>query len=82
MPLFTTLYNMPIVPLTRFYNSIVMGAGIVSIGLAPFVFFGSRMAIMKYRETVVARFKETKLWKAIKSTTIYNWYSKYDELYG
>ncbi len=81
-PLFTEMYNMPLLPLTRFYNSIVMGSAIVSIVLAPFVFILSRILIEKYRATVVARFKQTKLWKAIKATSLYNFYAKYDELYG
>lgn len=81
-PLFTTMYNMPIVPLTRFNNSIVMGSMIVSILLLPFAFFGFKIAIVKYRATVVARFKGTKLWKAFAATKLYNWYLKYDELYG
>lgn len=80
-PLFTQMYNMPLVPLTRFYNSIVMGSAAVSIVLALPVFFISKILIAKYRETVVARFKETKFFKALKATTFYNWYSKYDELY-
>lgn len=81
-PLFTEMYNMPLVPLTRFYNSIVIGSAIVSIALAPFVFFLSRILIEKYRATVVARFKQTKFWKAVKATRFYGLYSKYDELYG
>lgn len=81
-PLFTEMYNMPIVPLTRFYNSIVMGSAIVSILLAPVVFFVSRILIHKYRATVVARFKQTKFWKAVKATSFYGLYAKYDQLYG
>lgn len=81
-PLFTEMYNMPIVPFTRFYNSMVMGSGILSLILAPFVFVLSRILVQKYRATVVARFKETKFWKAIKATSFYNLYAKYDELYG
>jgi hypothetical protein len=38
--------------------------------------------IEKYRIAVVARFKQTKFWKAIKSTHFYGLYAKYDELYG
>ena len=79
--LFTTLYNMPIVPLTKFYNSIVMGAGVVALLLSPLVFFMARALVDKYRATVVARFKETKFWKALKATSIYKWYYKYDSLY-
>lgn len=79
--LFTTLYNMPIVPLTRFNNSIVMGSGVVTILCSPIVFFGSRSFILKYRQTVVARFKQTKFWKAVQATSLYNWYYTYEKLY-
>lgn len=81
-PLFTTLFNMPIVPFTRFYNSIVMGSGVVTILASPFVFILARILIAKYRATVVERFKQTKFWKAVKATSFYKWYYKYDELYG
>jgi uncharacterized protein (TIGR03546 family) len=76
---FTTLYNMPIVPYTRFNNSIVMGSAVVTILLSPFVYIVSSIFIKKYREVVVARFKETKLWKAIEATKFYQWYYKYDQ---
>ena len=80
--IFTTLYNMPIIPFTRFNNSIVMGSGVVSIALAPFVFILARTLVVKYREAVVERFKKSKLWKAFKATSFYRWYYKYDSLYG
>lgn len=81
-PLFVSMYNMPLVPLTRFNNSIVMGSLIVSLILTPIAFFGFKIGILKYRATVVARFKGTKMWKAFAATKLYNWYSKYNELYG
>ncbi|MBX3021605.1 MAG: TIGR03546 family protein [Bdellovibrionales bacterium] len=81
-PFFTTLYNMPLVPLTRFYNSVVMGAGVVGIVAFPFVFFFSRMLILKYRQTIVARVKQTKFWKGLQATSLYKWYYTYDNLYG
>ncbi len=81
-PLFVTMYNMPLVPMTRFNNSIVMGSMIVSILLLPFALFGFKYLIIKYRATVVARFKGTKFWKGFAATKFYNWYLKYDELYG
>jgi len=80
--LWTTLYNMPIVPLTRFNNSVVMGSGVVTILLAPFVFYVGRSFVVKYRETVVARFKETKIWKMVKATSFYGWYVTYDKHFG
>ena len=81
-PLFTQLYNMPIIPLTRFNNSVVMGAGVVAILAAPFVFLLSRILVKKYRKAVVERFKNSKVWKAIQASTLYKWYYKYNEYYG
>lgn len=80
--LFTQMYNMPLVPLTRFNNTIVMGSGVVTILLSPIVFFVSRALILKYRVTVVARIKQTKMWKAMQATSLYKWYYTYDNLYG
>ncbi len=78
-PLFTTLFNMPIIPFTRFYNSIVMGSGVVSIVLAPFVYVLAQILVKKYRQQVLEKFKSTKFWKALQATSLYKWYYKYDE---
>jgi uncharacterized protein (TIGR03546 family) len=80
--LFTMMYNVPLLPLTRFNNTIVMGSAVVTIALSPVVFFVSRALINKYRETVVARVKQTKFWKALQATSLYKWYYTYDNLYG
>lgn len=80
--IFETLYTMPIIPFTKFYNTVVMGAGVVSLLLFPFMFIFSKKLIVKYREVVVKRFQETKFWKALKATSFYKWYAKYEELYG
>jgi uncharacterized protein (TIGR03546 family) len=80
--LFVEMYNMPIIPLTRFNNSIVMGSLILSVLLAPISFFIFKFMIIKYRVLVVEKFKQTKFWKAFAATSLYNWYTKYDQLYG
>ncbi len=77
-----TLYNLPIVPLTRFNNSIVMGSAVVTIASFPFIFFFSRILIQKYRVAVVARIKNTPFWKAIQATGLYKWYYQYDQYFG
>lgn len=81
-PLFTTLYNMPLVPLTRFYNSVTMGAGALSVLLAPLVFFGSKRLIVAYRVSVVERFKRSVWWKLWSGTVFFKWYMTYDKLHG
>jgi uncharacterized protein (TIGR03546 family) len=80
--LFTTLFNMPLIPLTRFNNSIVMGSGILAILCMPGVFIGSRIMIQKYREKVVERFSKSKFWLGVKATGFYKWYAKYEEMFG
>jgi uncharacterized protein (TIGR03546 family) len=80
-PTWTLLYNMPIIPLTRFNNSIVMGSGVLGFILAIPFFFIFKKLIIKYRETVVARFKQTKVWKAMQATSLYKWYATYSSLY-
>jgi uncharacterized protein (TIGR03546 family) len=80
--LYTTLYNLPLIPYTRFNNTIVMGAAIIALIMAPFVFYISKFLVIKYRIMVVQRFRKTKFWKAMQATYFYKWYAKYDELFG
>ncbi len=79
-PLYTELYNMPIVPFTRFNNSVVMGSGLLAILLAPIVFFAAQYLISKYRLHIVSRFQKTKFWKVVQATGFYKWYAKYEQL--
>lgn len=80
--MFVVLYNMPILPLTRFNNSVVMGSGVIGFIFAIPLFFVFKSFIQKYRQTVLARFRDSKFWKMWTTTTFYKWYSKYQELYG
>lgn len=81
-PTFAKMYNMPIVPYTRFNNSIIMGSFIFALLLSPFLYFGFKILIEKYRTNIVHSFEQTKLWKSFKATKIHDWYQKYDNLYG
>jgi len=78
----TVLCHLQLVSFTRFYNAVVMGAGISSLLLAPFIFLVAKKLIAKYRVSVVARFSQSKFWRAVKATSFYKWYAKYEELYG
>ena len=80
--LFTSLYNLPIIPFTRFYNTIVMGSGVLAFALSPLVFYVSRIFVVKYRAVVVERFKQSGIFKALKMSAIYKWYYKYNQYYG
>lgn len=80
--LWSFMYNTPFIPMTRFNNSIVMGSFIISLILCPILFFLFRYLIMQYRTQFVQRIEATKAWKAFKATKFYDWYAKYNDLYG
>lgn len=80
--LYTTLYNLPIIPFTRFNNSLVMGSFLVGMILFIPVFFLSKKMIIKYRVTILTKIKGTKLFKVIEKTALFKWYAKYNQLYG
>ena len=81
-PLFGAMYNMPIIPLTRFNDSIVMGSLAISLLLSIPGFYVFRWAIRRYRVAVLAKLKNTRWWQIMKSTAVYQWYAKYESLYG
>lgn len=81
-PTLTWMYNAPLIPYTRFNNSVVMGAGVVSLALFPVILWLSAYLLKKYRETLVARFQNSLLFKSIKASKFYEWYKSYSNLRG
>ncbi len=82
LDLWTMFYNAPIIPLTRFNNTVIMGAGVTSLILSPILFIMSKVLVTKYRESIVERIKETKFFKLLKSTALFKWYYNYDKFLG
>lgn len=81
-PLWTKLYNMPIVPYTRFNNSIAMGSFIVALLLAPIFYWFFKKMIQQYRLQIAARLEKTTWFKAIQKTKYYDYYQKYNDYFG
>ena len=81
-PLWTTLYNIPIIPYTRFNNSIVMGSFVFALLISPLMYLGFTVLIKKYRTHIATYLESTKALKAFKATKIYDLYVKYEDLYG
>jgi uncharacterized protein (TIGR03546 family) len=79
---FTSMYHMPILPYTRFNNSIVMGSFFVAAVLMIPMYFIFIALIRRYRTAIVERFKSSKLWKMWKATTVYKLYTQYESLMG
>src|ERR671930_372106 len=69
--LWTTLYNTPIVPLTNFNNTVVLGSLVFALLLAVPLFFATRWAVARYRVTVGERVRRSKLYRALTASKMY-----------
>jgi len=81
-PLWTSLYNAPVAPLTRFNNTVVMGSFLAALILLVPVFFLFRALVLKYRNSWDDKIEKWKIVKAIKASTIYDLYMKVKGLEG
>ena len=73
-PMWTSLYNMPIMPLTNFNNTVVLGSLVFALVFAIPLFFALRLAVARYRETVGARVRQSRFYKALTASKAYNVY--------
>jgi len=69
-PLFTTLYNMPFVPFTKFNNTLVMGGliGGVVLWLPSFIIFMALIPL--YRNNLAPKIRNSKLVRAIANSPL------------
>jgi uncharacterized protein (TIGR03546 family) len=76
-PLWTSLYNTPIVPFTRFYNTVVLGSFVLGLALfIPVVLVTMRLIVL-YRTRLQARVESLKIVKMLKLSNLYNIYDRY-----
>ena len=73
-PLWTSLYNTPLVPYTNFNNTVVLGSLVSWLVLAVPIFFAARYGVARYRATIGERVKQSRLYKAVTASQVYNWY--------
>ena|SRR5919201_2829909 len=72
--LWSSLYNMPVVPLTNFNNTVVLGSLVFAILFTIPVFVAARYGVVRYRATVGARVRQSKFYKALTASKAYNIY--------
>lgn len=72
--LWTAIYNTPVLALTNLNNSIVLGSLVGWMALAFPIFFLTRWGIERYRATIYARYRDAKIFKAIRASKLYNVY--------
>jgi uncharacterized protein (TIGR03546 family) len=73
-PLWTDWYNTPLVPYTNFNNTVVLGSFVGWLVLAVPIFFAARWGVARYRATIGERVRQSKIYKAITASQVYNWY--------
>lgn len=72
--LWTALYNTPLIPYTNFNNTVVLGSVVCWALLAVPIFFASRYGVARYRATIGERVRQSKFYKAVTASQVYNWY--------
>ena len=80
--LWTSLYNAPIAPLTRFNNTVVMGSFVCALLLFLPVYIGMKRFVVAYRATVGARVEKWKIYQVMKRSSLVQWYQKIRDFGG
>lgn len=70
----TSLYNTPVVPLTNFNNTVTLGSFVTSLVLFVPFFPVFRWAVARYRATIGERVKQSKWYRAVTASKLYNVY--------
>jgi uncharacterized protein (TIGR03546 family) len=70
----TSLYNMPVAPLSRFNNTVVLGSFAAGIILALPVFLLVRKGVISYRSGLEDKIKKWKIVRWITGSKLATWY--------
>lgn len=76
VPMWTSLYNMPIMPFTHFYNTVVLGSLVIALILFVPIYVGTGKLITYYRTNWRGKVENLKIVKLIKLTSIFNIYDR------
>jgi len=76
-PIWTALYNAPVLPLTNFNNTVVLGSVLFSAMCFLPLFFFFRWGVDRYRATAGAWLMQTRLYHVVtasKLVNVYKWF--------
>lgn len=77
--LWTSMYNAPILPLTRFNNTVILGSLVLSLLLAVPVYILSGRLVVYYRTNLQARVNKLKIVKFLKASKFYKLYRRFGQ---
>jgi len=73
----TSLYNTPVVPLTNFNNTVVLGSLVFALLASVPLFFVLRWAVARYRVTIGERVRQSRFYKTVMASKVYNVYKMF-----
>jgi uncharacterized protein (TIGR03546 family) len=76
-PLWTEWTNTPVLPFTNFNNTVVLGSVVSWMVLAVPIFVGARYGVTRYRATVGERVRQSRFYKAVTASQLYNVYKMF-----
>lgn len=74
------LYNLPVAPLSRFNNTVVMGSFLGGLVLFAPVYVGMMKLVVSYRSGLEERIKKWKVVQSLRGSKIVEWYVKIRDL--
>jgi uncharacterized protein (TIGR03546 family) len=78
--LWTYLYNLPVVALSRYNNTVVIGSLTMAVILSLPTFFLAKSGIIYYRENIDQKMQKWKIVQVVKGSKIYSFYDKIKKL--
>ena len=73
----TELYNMPVIPYTRFNNTIVMGSLLIGILLFIPLYGLAKVGVVRYRTSVRDKFMKLKIVQILKTSALWRYYESF-----
>jgi len=78
--MWTSLYNAPIAPLTRFNNTVVLGSFVAALLLFVPIYIAMRRFVLAYRAHLHTRVEQLKIYRIISKSSIVRWYNRIKDL--
>lgn len=75
-PIWTYLYNIPIAPLSKFYNTLVMGSLAVSLVAFFPIYLAFKQLVKVYQSKMAAKVDQFKIMQLIKGNKLFQLYQK------
>ena len=78
--LWTSLYNAPVAPLTRFNNTVVMGSLVLGLLCVVPVYLGMKTFVIAYRTHIGVKVEKWKIYQILKQSAVVRLYERVRDL--